>query len=111
MSGAVPSTTAVTLGIVVLAIGSFALRAGGAVLRDRIDLGETTGRLLDRGTVVLLVAVALVSALADGTEPAPASRALGVAAGALAAVAGAPLVAVVLTAAATTALVRAIGLA
>lgn len=105
------STAAVTLGILVLAVGSFALRAGGAVLRDRIDLGETTGRLLDRGTVVLLVAVALVSALADGTEPAPASRVLGVAAGAVAALLRAPLVVVVLAAAATTALVRAAGAA
>lgn len=96
-----------TLGIVVLAVGSFALRAGGAVLSDRIDLGEATGRLLDRGTVVLLVAVALVSALADGADPAPASRAFGVAVGAGAALARAPIVVVVLAAAATTSLARA----
>ncbi|QHC67647.1 AzlD domain-containing protein [Rathayibacter sp. VKM Ac-2759] len=101
------STAAVTLGIVVLAVGSFALRAGGAALGDRIDLGEATGRLLDRGTVVLLVAVALVSALADGTEPAHASRAAGVAAGAIAALLRAPLVVVVLSAAVVTALLRA----
>ncbi|KQQ05355.1 MULTISPECIES: AzlD domain-containing protein [unclassified Rathayibacter] len=100
------STAAVTLGIVVLAVGSFALRTGGAALAGRIDLGEATGRLLDRGTVVLLVAVALVSALADGTEPAPASRAVGVAAGATAALLRAPLVVVVLSAAAVTALLR-----
>lgn len=100
----------VTVGIVVLALGSFGLRAGGAVLGDRVDLGEATGRLLDRGTVVLLVAVALVSALADGADPAPASRALGVAAGAGAALARAPIVAVVIAAALTTALARALGL-
>ena len=102
------STAAVTLGVLVLAVGSFALRGGGAVLRDRIDLGPATQRLLDRGTVVLLVAVALTSALADGGDPAPASRAVGVAAGAAAVLLRAPLVVVVLVAAATTALVRAL---
>ncbi|NQX05702.1 AzlD domain-containing protein [Rathayibacter sp. VKM Ac-2856] len=102
------STAAVTLGVLVLAVGSFALRGGGAVLRDRIDLGPATQRLLDRGTVVLLVAVALTSALADGGDPAPASRAVGVAAGTTAVLLRAPLVVVVLVAAATTALVRAL---
>jgi hypothetical protein len=103
------STAAVTLGIVVLAVGSFALRAGGVLLRDRMPLGDEAERLVERGTVVLLIAVALVSALTEGAEPAPVSRAAGVAAGAGAALLKAPLVVVVVVAAGTAAGLRALG--
>ena len=103
------STAAVTVGIVVLAVGSFALRAGGVLLRHRLPLGDEAERLVERGTVVLLVAVSLVSALTDGAGAAPVSRVAGVAVGAAAALLKAPLVVVVIVAAGTAAGLRALG--
>ncbi|MGH1562973.1 AzlD domain-containing protein [Mumia sp. DW29H23] len=100
------STGSFAVAVAVLALGTYALRFGGLVAGARMPFGEEAERAVDRAVAVLLVAVALTTTLYDGTEAADAARPVGVAAGALAAIARAPLVLVVLIAALTAALVR-----
>ena len=50
------------VGITVLALGTYAMRAAGPVLRNRISVSDGVEKLMDRATVVLLVAVALTGA-------------------------------------------------
>ena len=50
------------IGITLLAVGTYAMRAAGPVLRKRISVSAAAEKLMDRATVVLLVAVALTGA-------------------------------------------------
>ncbi|GAB05405.1 AzlD domain-containing protein [Gordonia amarae] len=103
--------TSVLIGVAVLAVGTYLLRLAGPLLQSRIRLSDGTRRVLDRGAVVLLVAVAVTGALyADGDFTGWA-RPLGVGAGVVAAFFKPPLVAIVLIAAVTTAALRAAGVA
>ncbi|GAC68671.1 hypothetical protein GS4_17_00570 [Gordonia soli NBRC 108243] len=99
------------LGIGVLAVGTYAIRVAGPAMRSRVTVGPRTQRLLDRAAIVLLVAVALTGALYVGHDFAGWARPIGVGAGLLAAVLKAPIVVVVVLAAAVTAGLRAAGVA
>ena len=103
--------TSILIGVAALAVGTYLLRLAGPLLQSRIGLSDNMRRVLDRGAVVLLVAVAATGALyADGDFTGWA-RPLGVGAGVAAAFCKAPLVAIVLIAAGTTAALRAFGIA
>ena len=97
--------------IVVLAVGTFAFRIGGPLLRDRITLSRRTTTIVTRAATVLLVGLVATSALTDGGDFAGWALPGGVAVGGLLAWRKAPFVAVVITAAATTALLRLAGVA
>lgn len=99
----------VLVATLVLAAGTFALRAAGVVLRSRAELSERVEALLSQGAVVLLVATAAAAALLDGRESAGVARAAGVAVAVVLAWRRASLVVVVLAAAATAAGLRALG--
>lgn len=103
--------TSILIGVAVLAVGTYLLRLAGPLLQTRFRLSETMQRVMDRGAMVLLLAVAVTGTLyADGDFTGWA-RPLGVGAGVAAAFFKAPLVAIVLIAAATTAALRAFGVA
>ena len=91
--------------ILVLAAGTFAFRIAGPAARHRIELPERVERLLSDAAVVLLVALAATSALMAGQELAGLARPAGVLA-----VRRAPFPVVVLAAAATTAVLRLLGI-
>jgi len=96
--------------ILALAVGTYAIRLSGVLLRDRLELSDRLQRLLPMAAATLLAALATTAALMAGTSFAGLARPAGVAVGALLAWRRAPFVLVVLGAAATTALLRLAGL-
>jgi branched-subunit amino acid transport protein len=92
-----------------LAAGTFLLRLSGPALRARYTLPEHAEKLLEISAVLLLAALAATSALTDDHAFTGPARPLGVLAGGVLAWRRAPFLAVVLTAAGTTALLRLAG--
>ena len=97
--------------LLTLAAGTYLMRLVGLVLRDRLRLPARVERYVDLGATALLVALVTTAALLDGAAFAGWARPAGVAVGALAAWRRAPFVLVVVLAAATTAGLRALGVA
>lgn len=95
--------------VVALAIGTYAMRAAGPLLRDRIALPEAVERRIGLAATALLAALVATAALTEGDGFAGWSRAAGVAVGAAAAWWRAPFVVVVVLAAGTAAALRAAG--
>jgi branched-subunit amino acid transport protein len=96
--------------IIALAVGTYAMRLGGVVLHDRLELSASVQRLLPMAAAALLAALAGTATLMAGTEFAGLARPAGVLVGALLAWRRLPFVAVVVAAAATAALLRLIGI-
>jgi branched-subunit amino acid transport protein len=101
--------TELIIGTVVLALGTFAFRLAGPVLRDRVKLSRRAERLMVLGAVVLLAALVAVSALTDGHSFDSVAKPAGVLVGGVLAWRKAPFVLVVVAAAATAALLRLAG--
>jgi branched-subunit amino acid transport protein len=96
--------------ILVLALGTYAFRLSGTLLRGRMQVPDRVRELLSMAAIVLLVAVAAISALTVGHRFAGLALPLGVAVGGVLAWRKAPFVVVVVAAAASTALLRLAGL-
>lgn len=97
--------------ILILALGTFAFRFGGVLLRERITMPEHIRELLSTAAVVLLVALVATSSLAKGQSFAGWALPAGVLVGGVLAWRKAPFVIVVAAAAATAALLRLAGIA
>ncbi|WP_063025027.1 AzlD domain-containing protein [Nocardia niwae] len=97
-------------GVVALAAGTYAFRWAGPALRDRVRLPARVVRLLEIGAVVLLTALVAVTALPLGTADLGLAVPAGVLVGGLVAWFRRPILLVILAAAATTALVRLLGI-
>lgn len=97
--------------ILVLALGTFAFRFGGVLLRERITMPEHIRELLSTAAIVLLVALVATSSLAKGQSFAGWALPAGVLVGGVLAWRKAPFVVVVAAAAATAALLRLAGVA
>lgn len=95
--------------ILALAVGTYGFRAAGVLLRDRLDLPEWSRQLLPIGAAALLAALAATAALTEAGGFAGYARPAGVLAGVLLAWRRAPFVLVVVAAAATTAVLRLLG--
>jgi branched-subunit amino acid transport protein len=95
--------------IAVLAVGTYAFRLTGPLLRHRVRIPDRLERLASTAAAVLLVALAATAALTQGHAFAGWARAAGVLAGGILAARRAPFPVVVLAAAATTALLRLAG--
>ena len=96
--------------IAVLAVGTFALRIAGPVLRSRIHLSPNAVRLLGLAATALLVALAVTQTVYAGDGFAGWARVLGVGVAGLLIWRRAPFVVVVVGAAAATALLRVAGI-
>lgn len=103
--------TDILIGVAVLAVGTYLVRLTGPALQTRIRVPASVQKLMDRGAVVLLLAVAMTGTLYADGDFAGWARPIGVGAGVLAATFKAPLVTIVLIAAVTTAALRAAGVA
>jgi len=99
-----------TLAVIVgLAVGTYAFRLAGVVLRDRLDLSPRLRLLLPMAAATLLAALAATATFTEAGLFAGAARPAGVAVGAVLAWRRAPFIVVVVAAAATTALLRLAG--
>ncbi|MBD8871099.1 AzlD domain-containing protein [Nocardioides donggukensis] len=99
-------TTAILVSGAVLGLGTFGYRVAGPLLRTRFTPSPWTQELMTTGATVLLFALVVTSAVADGREPADLARPAGVLVGGVLAWKRAPFVVVVLAAAGTAALLR-----
>jgi branched-subunit amino acid transport protein len=97
------------IAIAVLALGTYAMRLAGPLLRSRFTVPEAVERYLSLAAVALLAALVATATLLDGAEFAGYARPVGVLVGAALAWRKLPFVVVVVTAAATTALLRLLG--
>ncbi|HXH34936.1 MAG TPA: AzlD domain-containing protein [Plantibacter sp.] len=98
-------------GIVVLAVGTYAFRLAGPLLRTRAEVSERVEALLADAAIVLLMAVLTTTALSQDQQFAGFARVAGVLVAAVLAWRRAPFVVIVLAAAVTTALLRLAGVA
>ena len=92
--------------VAALAAGTYAFRFAGPAFRSRIQVPKRVSRMLSAVAAVLLIALAATAALTQGHGFAGWARLAGVAVAGLLAVRRAPLPAVVVAAAVTTALLR-----
>jgi branched chain amino acid efflux pump len=106
----VKDPTLVAVGLLTLSAGTFAFRFAGPVLRQRIAFAPRAGRLLEAAAVVLLAALVATTALTEGHGFSGLARPAGVLVGGVLAWRKAPFLVVVLAAAATTAVLRLLGL-
>jgi branched chain amino acid efflux pump len=95
--------------IAVLAVGTYAFRLTGPLLRHRVRIPDRLERLASTAAAVLLVALAATAALTQGHAFAGWARPAGVLAGGILAARRAPFPVVVIAAAAATALLRLAG--
>ncbi|WP_405733143.1 AzlD domain-containing protein [Streptomyces sp. NBC_00028] len=97
--------------ILALAVGTYAFRLVGPALHGRIELSARVQELLSAGAVVLLTALLATGALTEGGGFAGWARPAGVLVAGALAWRKAPFVVVVLGAAGTAAVLRAVGVA
>jgi branched-subunit amino acid transport protein len=95
--------------IVALAVGTYAFRLAGVVLRDRLELPAALRRALPLAAAALLGALAATAALMEGGAFAGVARPAGVLVWVALAWRRAPFIVVVVGAAATAALLRLAG--
>jgi branched-subunit amino acid transport protein len=95
--------------ILALAVGTYAFRLAGVVLRDRLELPAPLRRALPLAAAALLGALAATAALTEGGAFAGVARPAGVLVGVALAWRRAPFILVVVGAAATAALLRLAG--
>lgn len=95
--------------LLVLALGTYAFRLAGPLLRDRFELPDPVQRLLTTAAAVLLVALVTTAALTEGQGFAGWARPAGVLVAGVLALRRAPFPVIVLAAAGTTALLRLLG--
>lgn len=96
--------------ILALAVGTYACRLAGPLLRTRMQVPTSVQRVLETSAIVLLTALVATTALTEGHGLAGPARPLGVAVAGVLAWRKAPFLVVVLGAAAATALLRLAGL-
>lgn len=101
--------TQILLGGLLLGIGTYAMRAGGAEIGERIAPYPLVQQSVEDAAVLILASVMATSALADGQVFAGWARPAGVALSGLLAWRGVPLPVVLLVAALATAGMRALG--
>ncbi len=99
----------VVAGLFTLSAGTFAFRFCGPVLRQRIAFPPWAEKLLEAAAVVLLAALVATTGLTKGHGFAGFARPAGVLVGGILAWRKLPFLVVVLAAAATTALLRVLG--
>jgi branched-subunit amino acid transport protein len=95
--------------VIVLAIGTYAFRFAGPLLRDRITLPDRVKEVMQAAATVLLVALIATATLTRNGGFAGWALPIGVAVGGIAAWRKAPFVVVVVLAAITTAGLRWLG--
>ncbi|MEI8409151.1 MULTISPECIES: AzlD domain-containing protein [unclassified Kribbella] len=93
----------------ILAVGTFALRFAGPMMRSRFEVPERAQQVLGAAAIVLLAALVATAALTDGHSHAGIARPAGVLVGGILAWRKAPFVLVVVAAAVTAAVLRLLG--
>lgn len=99
----------VIAGIALLAVGTYVMRFAGYRLGSRMQMSESVRNMLSDAATVLLLAVAVTTALFEGSHFAGIARIAGVLFAVFLAWRHTPLILVIIGAAAMTALLRYLG--
>jgi uncharacterized membrane protein len=99
----------IVAGIALLAVGTYAIRFAGYRLGSRMQMSEKARAMLSDAATVLLLAVAVTTALFEGTHFAGVARIAGVLFALFLAWRRAPLILVIIGAALMTAMLRYLG--
>ena len=99
----------VIAGIALLAVGTYLMRFAGYRLGSRMQMSETVRNMLSDAATVLLLAVAVTTALFEGSHFAGVARIAGVLFAVFLAWRRTPLILVIIGAAVMTALLRFLG--
>jgi branched-subunit amino acid transport protein len=105
----VKDTTLVVAGMLTLSAGTIGCRMAGPALRQRLTFPPWAERLLEGAAVVMLAALVATTALTKGHAFSGLARPAGVLVGGVLAWRKAPFLVVVIAAAATTAILRLLG--
>lgn len=97
------------IAVLVLAVGTYAFRVAGPLLRERLTVPERIKELMSTAAVVLLLALVVTAALLNGQRFAGWALPAGVLVGGFVAWRKAPFIVVVVVAAASTAGLRLLG--
>ncbi len=101
---------AVSVGVLILAIGTYLLRLVGPFMGRRVQITDSVDRVITAAAVTLLTAVVVTNTLYESGSFAGWSRVAGVAVGSLCTLLRAPFVVIIIAAAAATALLRWFGM-
>jgi branched-subunit amino acid transport protein len=104
------NTWPLLIAVFALGAGTYSIRLAGPLLRDRVTVSQRFEKFSAAAAIVMLMAVACSATVLDGAEFAGFARPAGVLVGGLLAIRKAPFVLVVVAAAATTALLRVVGI-
>jgi len=104
-----PGTLTILAALAVLGAGTYLMRFAGAKLGSRLVLSERAGKMLNDAATTLLFSVALATTFFEAEHFAGMARVTGVAVAVFLAWRKVPLIIVILTAAAVTALLRFLG--
>ncbi|WP_432003164.1 AzlD domain-containing protein [Streptomyces sioyaensis] len=109
MNPAMHSPVTLVVAMLVLAAGTYGFRLAGPLLRSRLTFPPRAERLMETSAVVLLASLVATTALTQGHGAAGVARPVGVAVAGVLAWRKVPFLAVVLAAAAVTAVLRLLG--
>lgn len=101
-----PDTLSILTGIALLAVGTYVMRASGALLSGRFSVSSHVKNLLSMGAIVILFAVAVTMTTFSGQELSDWPKIAGVAVAGLLTWYKKPFLLIVLAAAVITALLR-----
>ncbi|WP_369311481.1 AzlD domain-containing protein [Providencia rettgeri] len=93
-------------GIVILAVGTYLMRASGALLKGRVELTENSKALFSAAAIVILFSVATTSTLFSGDTFSDWPKVVGVLVAGILTWYKKPFILIVLSAAVVTALLR-----
>ncbi|WBM62063.1 AzlD domain-containing protein [Providencia sp. PROV188] len=93
-------------GIFILAVGTYLMRASGALLKGRVNLTEQNKALFSAAAIVILFSVAMTSTLFSGNELSDLPKIIGVVVAGILTWHRKPFIVIVLSAAIVTAVLR-----
>lgn len=93
-------------GILILAVGTYLMRASGAILKGKIVLSDNSQVLFSAAAIVILFSVAVTSTIFDGSNLSDLPKVIGVLVAGVLTWFKKPFILIVLSAAVVTALLR-----
>ena len=100
------STASIITGIVILAVGTYAMRMSGVLLNNRAGISERVKEIFSLSAIVILFSVAITSTFFDGEQLADVSKIIGVGVAGILTWKKKPFILIVLSAAIVTAGLR-----
>lgn len=100
------STASIITGIIILAVGTYAMRLSGILLNNKAGVSERVKEILSLSAIVILFSVAMTSTFFDGDQLADISKIIGVSVAGILTWQKKPFIIIVLSAAIVTAGLR-----